>query len=402
MCRPTEVVNGTGSAPAPTTLRIKLVDPKTATSKPSTPQEIPAIGRGAGSKNLSRMNRPQDETSKGKAVTQIPINVFWNQVEAFFKPLEDADMNFLCDPSRIIDPTPFTIPPLGRPFLEQWKEQYGYVSSSAASKNAAVSVNAFVKFKPTLKERLLSLLIDEELPETQEDVEMEGPEEEEAGRDSSPSPEDDQMFVPSRIDYVHLDERLRHELAASGIEEFANCSIDFQEDDAICTELRQLQRQLQEQVAVNYYRKRKLSDLAKAKLPAQEFYSLLSDLDKQLEQVFLKRSKSGKKKKKTSGGSGGGGTDTPLSTTVPTEAVRMLENRAKLMVAFEPYIPKLSQFLASEDAHIVDKTDESNIVKIAQETGNWLPIPSHHEGAQQAITTEFTRSLPVSQPVFPK
>lgn len=57
------------------------------------------IGRGAGSKNLSRMNKPQELEAKSKATQQIPISIFWNQVECFFKPIDDSDMKFLADPS---------------------------------------------------------------------------------------------------------------------------------------------------------------------------------------------------------------------------------------------------------------------------------------------------------------
>lgn len=85
--------------PTATTLRIKLVDDLRKN------QSAPQMGRGAGAKNLSRMNRPTEvtgaaaENAKHKPVNQIPINVFWNHVETFFKPLDDIDMKFLGDSS---------------------------------------------------------------------------------------------------------------------------------------------------------------------------------------------------------------------------------------------------------------------------------------------------------------
>ncbi len=373
---------------APTTLRIKLVDPKPHTS--TTP---PTVGRGAGSKNLSRMNRPQEstETAKAKAISQIPINVFWNQVESFFKPIDDADMKFLCDPSRIIDPTPFVIPPLGRPYQEQWREQYGYVKNSNDASQAYLTAAA--QYKPTLKERLLSLLIFSNIESNEQiDVEMLEP-------DDEPIVPQQSVQIP-KFDYVHIDERLRKELAASGLEEFANSALDYQEDDSICTELRSLQRQLQEQVVVNYYRKRKLSELTKSKLPAQEFYSLLFDLDKQLEQMYLRRTKFGKKKSKkgpTSSASSAGN-DTPVSASVaPSDGVRLLENRAKLLHSFQPYIPKLSDYLKSDKISLINADDETSVLKMAQETGSWLPLPN----SITTIHTEFTKPLPSAHPIFP-
>lgn len=391
---PTEVKGGgKASSAAPTTLRIKLVDPKQAGGKnTSGGTALPAVGRGAGSKNLSRMNRPQDEASKAKAATQIPINVFWNQVEAYFKPIEDGDMKFLCDPSRIIDPSPLIVPPLGKPFQEQWQQQYGYVSNAGAKSSISWS-HAGDQYKPTLKERLLSLLVDEGLPESQP-MDIDGPAED----NETSAVHEDSSFeqVPTiSAGYIHLDQRLRQELAASGFEEFANCSVDYQEDDVICTELRSLQRQLQEQVAVNYYRKRKLSDIAKTRLEAQEFYSLLSDLDKQLEQVYLKRSKSGKKKKKGSSSASSVG-DTAVA--VPPETVRLLENRAKLLSAFALYIPRRCDFLASTESPLICPEEEQHVIEIAKQTGNWLPLP----GAVESIPTEFSRPMPQTQPVFPK
>lgn len=85
--------------PTATTLRIKLVDDTRKN------QSANQMGRGAGAKNLSRMNRPAEiagtvtDSAKHKPVNQIPINVFWNHVETFFKPLDDIDMKFLGDSS---------------------------------------------------------------------------------------------------------------------------------------------------------------------------------------------------------------------------------------------------------------------------------------------------------------
>lgn len=392
ICSPSEVVSNkaSGSASvAPTTLRIKLVEKP---SSSASQQPIPPVGRGQGSKNLSRMNRPQDEATKAKAATQIPINVFWNQVEAFFKPIEENDVKFLNDPSRIVDPSPFIIPPLGKPFLEQWKHQYGYAPAGHQKSQHMLNF-ASDQFKPTLKDRLLSLLVDEEVPmDHRMDVDEDDDASKLEGQDSSFA-----MENPPFPDYTHLDSRLRHELAATGFEEFANCAVDYQEDDSICIELRSLQRRLQEQLAVNYLRKRKLAEVAKAKLPAQEFYSLLSDLDKQIEQVFIKRTRSGKKKKKSGSSSTGGGSSEP-SAAAPAEAVRLLENRAKLLVAFAPYIPKLPEYLASEEVKLVDKSEETMVVQMAQESGSWLPLPTN----ESSLQTEFSKPLPSAQPVFPR
>lgn len=290
-----------------------------------------------------------------------------------------------------MDPTPFVIPPLGKPFLEQWRQQYGYVKSSGERGGLHLN-HAIDHYKPSLKDRLLSLLVDEGIPLPDGDVEMMEPE-----ADTEAEAAESEYEGVVRHDYVHLDERIKQELVSMGLEEFASVTADHQEDDQICAEMRLLQQQLQQQVAINYYRKRKLADLAKTKLPAQEFYSLLSDLDKQLEQVYQKRSKSSKKSKKKGGAptapqSSGG--ETPLGVA-PPEAVRLLENRAKLVAAFSPYIPKLSEYLASEKSRLVDAKEEAQILQMAQQTGSWLPLP------ERPSQSEFSRPLPTAQPAFP-
>lgn len=336
------------------------------------------------------MNRPQEATegAKNKAVNQIPINIFWNQVEAFFKPIEDADLKFLCDPARIIDPTPFVIPPLGKPFLEQWKHQYGYTRSGHGDKGQTLINATSDQFKPSLKERLLSLLMDEDLPlpETCNSV---------GAEEAVVIEQESSLGGQQTSEFVHLDDRLRHELASIGVEEFANVTTDLMEDDQICVEMRNLQRQLRERVALNYYRKLKLCELAKEKLPAQEFYSLLSDLDKQLEQIYLRRTRSGKKKKKTT--SAAVSTGNPEPQVAPADAVRLLENRAKLLNAFQTYIPPLCKHLASENGKLISKEDESSVLELALQTGGWLPLPQ-----LESQSTEFARPLPDAHPIFPQ
>jgi hypothetical protein len=96
ICSPADAI---AKPPTATTFRIKLVDDTRKN------QSANQMGRGAGAKNLSRMNRPAEiagaaaDSAKHKPVNQIPINIFWNHVETFFKPLDDIDMKFLGDSS---------------------------------------------------------------------------------------------------------------------------------------------------------------------------------------------------------------------------------------------------------------------------------------------------------------
>jgi hypothetical protein len=168
--------------------------------------------------------------------------------------------------------------------VEQWQEQYGYVRGAGEKPLRPLNHAADLR-RSSLRDRLLSLMVEEGIAlATSGDDHLLTDETMEGDMDQHWTPP---LPIPS--DYIQVDDRIRKDLAMIGFEEFSNVTHDYQEDDQICAEIRNLQRQLQEQLAVNYYRKRKLSEIAKSKLPPQEFYSLLNDIDKQLEQVYLKR-----------------------------------------------------------------------------------------------------------------
>lgn len=392
-------------------LRIKLVDEKTKSSansggnSPLSPQN-PQHRYGTGSKNLSRMmSRPTEPEAKAKVANQTPVNIFWNYIDPFFKPIEENDLRFLEDTTRFTDPAAFTIPPLGKHYTEHWKEQYGYNCTHRVNRrrhglgcdsNAASSPRTV-----SLRERLLAMMIEENLtvPETADG----GPEQSNCDADS---PQDSQMASPPPqeglhssttssspnnkiVDYVHVDERIRQELSQSGLCMFVP-KVDYQEDDPICAEIRTLQRKLREQVCINHYRKRKLADMIRSKLPAQEFYSLLGEVDKQIEQTFSKRTKVTKKKKR-------GNTPAPSSPApgTPVETLNLVETRRRLIEAFSSIVPSQKEFLsASPGGPLFDPSVEEKVVQFASESGHWLPIP------EQPLT-HVRLAAQAAQPVFP-
>jgi hypothetical protein len=231
-------------------------------------------------------------------------------------------------------------------------------------------------------------MIEENLtvPETTEssgaDISMETDMMTQTEQPGSPPPE------PTKpIDFVHVDERIRRELSSSGLCMFVP-KIDHQEDDALCAEIRTLQRRIREQICVNHYRKRKLLEVARGKLPAQEFYSLLNEIDKQIEVAFGKRVKVQKKKKKSVATS-------PSPVNSQSDSVPLVETRIKLLESFKSLVPPLSEFLSSSaTASLFDLQQEEKVVQYARRVGNWLPIPeqplNHVRLAKQA-----------SHPVFP-
>lgn len=131
--------------------------------------------------------------------------------------------------------------------------------------------------------------------------------------------------VPPVDDFAHLEERVKGEFRYVGVfdmsllrkfeankneyklavpekrDEFgadmSNLDIDWvngAEDDEISRELRVLQRKLKDVSSRNTVYKRRLAPVVQQQLAWQEYQSILMDLDKQVDQAYTKRLKSGK------------------------------------------------------------------------------------------------------------
>ena len=117
--------------------------------------------------------------------------------------------------------------------------------------------------------------------------------------------------VPTtKLEYAQVDERLKQELRHLGfLGEDSEPDYDAHYDDEIAARLRHLQVELKEQSIINGARKARIADLAKTRLAHQEYNTILEDLDNQVQQAYLKRTRTlgkGKKQQKRPGGAGGG------------------------------------------------------------------------------------------------
>ncbi|KAG0665514.1 Transcriptional regulator [Monosporozyma unispora] len=114
------------------------------------------------------------------------------------------------------------------------------------------------------------------------------------------------------LDYPTFEERLKRELKYVGI--YMNLPKDEnnpngddpdwlngREDDEISAELRDLQTSLKMVTKRNQKRKEILKPLLERELAWQEYSSILDDLDKQIDQAYIKRIRAPKKKKKHHG-----------------------------------------------------------------------------------------------------
>lgn len=117
----------------------------------------------------------------------------------------------------------------------------------------------------------------------------------------------------AKLDHAQLDERLKAELKYIGF--FGaedNPDYDAHYDDDIAERLRILQTELKKQMITNGARKSRLLDIARERLAYQEYSTIHDDLDSQVQQAYLKRtrtlgrSKKGAQAKHRPGGAGGG------------------------------------------------------------------------------------------------
>lgn len=120
--------------------------------------------------------------------------------------------------------------------------------------------------------------------------------------------------VPAaKLEHAQLDERLKAELRYVGfLGPEDNPDFDAHYDDDIAQRLRLLQSELKKQMITNGARRVRLLDIAKERMAYQEYSTIHDDLDSQVQQAYLKRtrtlgkSKKGSQAKHRPGGAGGG------------------------------------------------------------------------------------------------
>lgn len=118
---------------------------------------------------------------------------------------------------------------------------------------------------------------------------------------------------PNKQSYLETEDRLKLELRHIGLlapEE--NPDYEGHHDDDISERLRLLQAELRRVMITNGARKARLLDIARERLAFQEYTTIHEDLDNQVQQAYLKRtrtlgkSKKGQHGKPRPGGAGGG------------------------------------------------------------------------------------------------
>ncbi|KAF9883802.1 Transcriptional regulator [Aspergillus nanangensis] len=305
---------------------------------------------------------PDRDFSNSKPTNQVNANTFLSYIEPYTRPLTEEDIAFLKEKGDRA--TPFIMPRRGKKhYNEIWTEEDGLMSTDQANgdkerlplnqgrgnidqltddtaETDKVSVGPLVS-------RLYSLLryehrappdegtntngtVNGDLPLNGDSMDLDHPiggtgESEAANNENSknkplasatsfPDASPSGFKVPAaKLDHAQLDERLKAELRHVGfLGSEDNPDYDAHYDDDIAQRLRLLQSELKKQMITNSSRKGRLLDVARERMAFQEYMTIHDDLDSQVQQAYLKRtrtlgkSKKGSQAKHRPGGAGGG------------------------------------------------------------------------------------------------
>lgn len=275
---------------------------------------------------------PDRDFSNAKPTNQVAASTFLTYAEPYLRPLTEEDIAFLRE--RGDRTTPFLAVPRGKKtYQEIWAEEDGmHVDSSGdrlpinQPRGNAESVNDDslttdqVSTGP-LASRLLSLLRFEHRSPSNENgssndlnsfmadgndtMDLDGltngadPADKPLPPASAVSDLTGSKSASQRLDYVQSDERIKAELRHLGLlAQDDQPDYDAHHDDDLSVRLRLLQNDLRRVMIVNGARKARLLDLAKERLAHQEYSTIHEDLDSQVQQAYLKRTRTlGKTKK---------------------------------------------------------------------------------------------------------
>jgi transcriptional adapter 3 len=168
-----------------------------------------------------------------------------------------------------------------------------------------------------------------------------------------------------RLDYALTEDRLKGELrqiAILGQDE--NPDFDAHNDDDISERMRLLQAELRRVMIINGARKARLLDLARERLAFQEYSTIHEDLDSQVQQAYLKRTRTlGKTKKGGPGGNkprpgAGGASGTAVSINrardIGDNARMLMDRRKRWESCIGPVFKDMKHGIPEKDTSIWD------------------------------------------------
>lgn len=272
---------------------------------------------------------PDKDFSNARPQNQIAATTFQTFVESYTRPLAEEDMAFLRERGDRV--TPFLPVPRGKKnWTEIWAEEDGAMIADDIDRLSTTQPRGSVDqvdednantdqiSSGPIASRLLSLLKFEHrtplndiagndlnaFTDGNDTMDLDGLTN---GQDNADKPLAPATSVADlagsktsqKLDYVQSDERIKSELRYLGLlGQDENPDYDAHNDDDISARLRLLQAELRHVMLLNGARKARLLDLAKERLAYQEYSTIHDDLDSQVQQAYLKRTRTlGKTKK---------------------------------------------------------------------------------------------------------
>ncbi|OXG46390.1 transcriptional adapter 3 [Cryptococcus neoformans] len=296
-----------------------------------------------------KQSEVDEDYSNKKAPNQVAFPTFWSAVEPYLRDVREDDLamlGFKTDPAES-----YEIPPRGRHYTEVWDEEDGnppgtrtrfpvpnlrqqqiqqsqtinHTRKNTLALAASAGGPHIPHFVPAqemrdenlvdeqrglggLTERVVAAVVGTFVGDDREKEKER--ERERRERERMEGGEVGEKVEPAKVDVVDLEERMKHELrAVMLLGEHEEFDPNNRDDDEITSALRQCQRLLVHQTALNEARKRRLAEIAKQRLAYTEYRAALDGVEKSIEEAWLKRIKkyglSPKKKLMVEGGGTG-------------------------------------------------------------------------------------------------
>ncbi|EPS27964.1 hypothetical protein PDE_02909 [Penicillium oxalicum 114-2] len=346
---------------------------------------------------------PDKDFSNAKPSNQVSANTFLTWVEPYVRALTEEDIAWLKERGDRVNP--FIIPRRGKKNYRQlWAEEDGVTYDPSQDEKDQLPLNQGrgnidqltddktdtneVSIGPLLS-RLVSLLRYEHrtLPEDSNNptngdlptsdglngdaMELDPPSGNVEARSSSEtkplpaattfrdaSPTGFKQSV-AKLDHAQLDERAKAELRYIGfLGAEDNPDYDAHYDDEVAERLRLLQSELKKQVITNNARKARVLKIAQEHMALLEFTTIQDDLDSQVQQAYLKRTRTMGKSKKGSQAKnrpGAGGAAAGVSRPAVGDAAKIVMDRRKRWnEAFLPIFEDIKTTIPSADESIFD------------------------------------------------
>ena len=266
---------------------------------------------------------PTEDFSRAKPTNQIAMSTFMTSIEPHFRHFTEEDLSFLREKGDSL--APYLIPAIGD--SRQHHANHDHEDGAGDGENGSNSFGSKPLKGPEdltdevleteevscgpLAERMLSALVQEDIIEANSEEAKDGATATTNGTNQAPPTANAQQWRINSVkaDYAMFEERLKRELRYIGLlDEGEEVNWSARQDDEISSTLRNLQKQLRKQSRVNASYKNRVEQKVIDQMAWQEYSTILDDLDKQVEQAYLKRTRTIKaKKKRVVGGAGSGG-----------------------------------------------------------------------------------------------